>query len=122
MKKIIATVLAMVMALALCTTAFAAMPEGATKVNPDQGKTLKETYYKLGDEYYTDEECTKLVTAGEGFHLALKQTVKFVFIIEPVVLSVKSLTRKMKTEPCFSPYRQKGERRSAPALSSLIFQ
>ena len=63
MKKIIATVLAMVMALALCTTAFAAMPEGATKVNPDQGKTLKETYYKLGDEYYTDEECTKLVTA-----------------------------------------------------------
>ena len=24
----------------------------------------KETYYKLGDEYYTDEECTKMVTAA----------------------------------------------------------
>ena len=60
MKKIIATVLAMVMALALCTTAFAAMPEGATKVET----AGKETYYKLGDEYYTDEECTKMVTAA----------------------------------------------------------
>ena len=64
MKKIVAVVLAMVMALALCTTAFAAMADGATKVEPDPGKTLKETYYKLGDEYYTDEECTKMVTAA----------------------------------------------------------
>ena len=64
MKKIIATVLAMVMALALCTTAFAALAEGATKVEPDDGKTLKETYYKLNNEYYTDEECTKMVTAA----------------------------------------------------------
>ena len=62
MKKIIATVLAMVMALALCTTAFAAV------VTADAGKVLKETYYeKDGDEndgeYYTDKDCTKLVTA-----------------------------------------------------------
>ena len=60
MKKIIATVLAMVMALALCTTAFAALPEGATRFET----AGKETYYKLNNEYYTDEECTKLVTAG----------------------------------------------------------
>ena len=60
MKKIIATVLAMVMALALCTTAFAAMPDGAEAVVT----AGKETYYKLGDEYYTDEECTKMVTAA----------------------------------------------------------
>ena len=78
MKKIIATVLAMVMALALCTTAFAAI----TKVEAGQGKTLKETYYTDGDgKYFTDKEGTKLVTAAvqeilenEGYEaITLKQ-------------------------------------------------
>ena len=59
MKKIIATVLAMVMALALCTTAFADI----TKVVAGEGKTLKETYYTDGTDYYTDKDGTKLVTA-----------------------------------------------------------
>ena len=57
MKKIIATVLAMVMALALCTTAFADVVTAGT------GKVLKETYYEKEGEYYTDKDCTKLVTA-----------------------------------------------------------
>ena len=57
MKKIIATVLAMVMALALCTTAFADV------VTAGDGKVLKETYYEKEGEFYTDKDCTKLVTA-----------------------------------------------------------
>ena len=57
MKKIIATVLAMVMALALCTTAFADV------VAAGDGKVLKETYYEKEGEFYTDKDCTKLVTA-----------------------------------------------------------
>ena len=57
MKKIIATVLAMVMALALCTTAFADV------VAAGDGKVLKETYYEKDGEFYTDKDCTKLVTA-----------------------------------------------------------
>ena len=53
MKKIIATVLAMVMALALCTTAFAAdlTIDGVnyTKVAPDKDLTLEKVYTKEGD-------------------------------------------------------------------------
>ena len=61
MKKIIATVLAMVMALALCTTAFADI----AKVEAGTGKTLKETYYTDGNgNYFTDKDGTKLVTAA----------------------------------------------------------
>ena len=62
MKKIIATVLAMVMALALCTTAFAAT---GTKVVATGDKSLKETYYvDASDEYFVDKDCTKRVTAA----------------------------------------------------------
>jgi len=59
MKKIIATVLAMVMALALCTTAFAAdlTIDGVnyTKVAPGTDLTLEKVYTKDGDtsdQYY----------------------------------------------------------------------
>ena len=45
MKKIIATVLAMVMALALCTTAFAAnaITDKADVVNPSNEDTIAST-------------------------------------------------------------------------------
>ena len=56
MKKIIATVLAMVMALALCTTAFAADPvkhlaKSATATNPGW-----DTYYVNSDSKYVDKD------------------------------------------------------------------
>ena len=71
MKKIIATVLAMVMALALCTVAFA---DNTVKTIETAGK---ETFYMKGDveEFYTDSECTKLVTpAVKANLLATKVT------------------------------------------------
>ena len=71
MKKIIATVLAMVMALALCTVAFA---DDTVKTIETAGK---ETFYMKGDveEFYTDSECTKLVTpAVKANLLATKVT------------------------------------------------
>ena len=58
MKKIIATVLAMVMALALCTVAFA--DDTVTTVET----AGKETFYLKNNEFYTDADCTKLVTAA----------------------------------------------------------
>ena len=74
MKKIIATVLAMVMALALCTTAFAAdlTIDGVnyTKVAPDKDLTLEKVYTKEGDssgQYYiqTGTQTVRVATDAE---------------------------------------------------------
>ncbi len=74
MKKIIATVLAMVMALALCTTAFAAdlKIDGVyyTKVPPGTDLTLEKVYTKDGDtsgQYYiqTGSKTIRVATDAE---------------------------------------------------------
>ena len=74
MKKIIATVLAMVMALALCTTAFAADLEidgvNYTKVTPGTDLTLEKVYTKDGDtsgQYYiqTGTKTIRVATDAE---------------------------------------------------------
>ena len=74
MKKIIATVLAMVMALALCTTAFAAdlNIDGVdyTKVAPGTDLTLEKVYTKDGDtsgQYYiqTGTKTIRVATDAE---------------------------------------------------------
>ena len=74
MKKIIATVLAMVMALALCTTAFAADLTidgvGYNAVQPGTDLTLEKVYTKEGDssgQYYiqTGTQTVRVATDAE---------------------------------------------------------
>ena len=59
MKKIIATVLAMVMALALCTVAFA----DTTKVDAVEATSQQmghDTYWLKDGKYYADKDCEKV--------------------------------------------------------------
>ena len=78
MKKIIATVLAMVMALALCTTAFAADLEidvfNYTKVTPGTDLTLEKVYTKdvlPADGQYYIQTGTKTVRVATDAEVAV---------------------------------------------------
>ena len=60
MKKIIATVLAMVMALALCTTAFAADAVKHSAVEATSQQKGYDTYWEKDGKYYADKDCEKV--------------------------------------------------------------
>ena len=66
MKKIIATVLAMVMALALCVTAFAATTYNAVDSKGYELKTMSNTAYISGSYNQVNQQMTGMVLMGRS--------------------------------------------------------